>query len=155
MVWRSPLLELGWSGHLWGCNHTMALSMTKALSRVLAWSPWIHGGLRPSSPLQYWWVSPLFMPGWASHKLLSPCKPRAISCFKTHHGMNSVFLNNLIFFFFFSSFPFYLIKDWWININTAQWPAHSSYCAHTDQWTVISKKLAVSSEMHSAFLSLA
>lgn len=35
----------------------MALSMTKALSRVLAWSPRVHGGLRPSSPLQSQWVA--------------------------------------------------------------------------------------------------
>lgn len=31
-------------------------------------------------------------------------------------------------------FPFYLIKDWWININTAQITSdHSSYCIHTDR----------------------
>ena len=31
---------------------------------------------------------------------------------------------------------------------------NSLYCAHTDQWTVIGKKLAVSSEMHSACFPL-
>lgn len=38
-------------------------------------------GQRPSTPLQDWWVSPLFMPKWVSHRLLPSCRPKGYRWF--------------------------------------------------------------------------